>query len=117
VIPTGGDESIDGGTGACWLYWSRFMRVFNINVNYPHGTLVLRRYRGSNDQGHAAIVLGNWRVLQSYDGNEPMEGGFNGPGLNTRASLAASHAATRYEWALWPGDWINHDKGTAPWAT
>jgi predicted chitinase len=118
VIPTAGDDRFDGGTVACWAYWSRYMRKFNIDVNYPHGTLVFRRYNPvTGDQGHAAIVLGNWRVLQSFDGNEPMEGGFNGPGLNARASLEASNDGDYFEYALWPGDWINHNRSTAPWAT
>ena len=92
------------------------MRPFDINSNHPHGTLVFRRFNDSSDQGHAAIVLGNWRVLQSFDGDEPMEGGYNGPGLNARANLDASHAGGYYKWALMPGDWINHDKSIAPWA-
>jgi predicted chitinase len=74
-IPTAGDDRFDGGTVACWAYWNRFMSKFDIRTNYPHGTIVFRPWNTvPGDQGHAAIVLGNWRVLQSFDGGEPMEG-------------------------------------------
>ncbi len=116
VIPTAGDTRHDGGTVACWAYWQKFMRTFNIRKNMPHGTLIFRRFRNNADQGHCAIVLGNWRVLQSFDGGEPMKGTLDGPGLNARYTVNASHGGWYYEYYVLPPDWINHNKSGAPWA-
>lgn len=117
AIPTAGNELYDGGTVALWAFWSQFLRPFDIQKNYPHGTIIFRRFRDVNDQGHGAVILGNWRVLQSFDGNEPLKGTTDGPGLNARYTADASHAGGYYEYALFPPDWINHNVGKAAWAT
>lgn len=110
-IPAAGDTRYDGGTVACWAYWQRFMRPFNPRLNLPHGTMIFRRFRNNADQGHVAVVLGNWRVLQSFDGGQAMKGTFDGPGLNAIYTVDASHGGWYYEYYVMPGDWISHDKG------
>ena len=111
IVPTAGDARYDGGTVACWAYWHNYMKPWKNSRNLPHGTLIFRKFRNSVDQGHGAIVLGNYKVLQSYDGGEFFEGGTNGPGLNIRSNVDASHGGSYYEYAVMPGDWINHEQG------
>ena len=50
-----------GGTGM-WDYYlnsKKLLEKFDIEKQYPVGTLFLRRYRNVEDQGHLAVLYGN----------------------------------------------------------
>jgi hypothetical protein len=91
-----------GGTGAYGRYYAKVAQKFNVNANYPAGTLIGRYFRNTYDQGHVAVILENGHVLQSYANCR----GCAAPGVNTWSTLAQSHAGYFYEYAVLPQDWL-----------
>jgi hypothetical protein len=103
-LPPDSRRLYDGGTWAYSEYFHAWKEGFTLNKDYPHGTLVGRPFRvNSADQGHVAIVLGNKRVLQSYD----MDQGW--PGLNAADWLATAHDMIGFTYAVMPWNWINYE--------
>ncbi len=89
-----------GGTGTYAKYYEAVAQKFDIDQKYPSGTLVGRRYRGVNNQGHVAVVLANGHVLQSI----PDEG------VNKTYTLKQSHGKGYYEYAVLPEDWLGEGR-------
>lgn len=90
------------GTGAYGRYYAKVAQRFNVNANYPAGTLIGRYFRNTFDQGHVAVVLENGRVLQSFANCR----GCAAPGVNTTYTVAQSHDGRFYEYAVLPQDWL-----------
>jgi len=87
-----------GGTG----YWYELLSSRNVLENYnkdkkyPRGTLLLRKYRNENDQGHVAIVFNGYPyVLHSYCED------CNNCGVNI-TKIKPNY----YEYAIKPDDWL-----------
>jgi cell wall-associated NlpC family hydrolase len=93
-----------GGTGAYGRYYANVAMPFDVNAQYPAGTLIGRYFRDSVDQGHVAVVLGNGRVLQSF----AFTYGGTLPGVNATYTVAESHGDGYYEYAVLPQDWLGN---------
>jgi hypothetical protein len=91
--------SVEGGVGGTMAYYDYYKdktETFDINKCYPKGTLIGRKYRDLDDQGHVAIIVENGYVLQSI----PEEG------VNMSYTVYESHAGYYYEYAVLPEHWI-----------
>ncbi len=57
-----------GGTYEWFVYLDakRKLHPFIAGTEYPVGSLLLRRYRSEQDQGHLAIAFGPGKVIHSY---------------------------------------------------
>ena len=97
-----------GGTSAYYDYYNTKLLNFHINNFYPKGTLLIRRYRNINDQGHLSIILEdkgkNSLVLQSHVEGEFLKS--NSPGVNSNYTLKESHHEDYYEYIVLPEDWL-----------
>ena len=90
------NDEYRGGTAAYYNYYSSVRRDFDVNTEYPDGTLVGRNYRNTIDQGHVAIIL-DGKVFQSTPGY----------GVNALFTLEESHVAFEgYEYCVYPEDWL-----------
>lgn len=111
-LPTLGNELYDGGCLAYGEYYAGVTEAFDINAEYPQGTLIGRYFtweRSANgDQGHVAVVLEGGYLLQSYDGD-----GYGYPGVNANDHIADSHAGYYYEYAVRPEYWLGLDEDEA----
>jgi cell wall-associated NlpC family hydrolase len=85
-----------GGTAAYAAYYEKVAREFDVHRKYPAGTLIGRKYRDVNSQGHVAVVLANGHVLQSI----PDEG------VNKTYTVKQSNGKGYYEYAVLPEDWL-----------
>jgi putative chitinase len=118
-IPTLGNANYDGGvvayfgsTNAAPPTFARRgyfdvhgrERRFDLKAARRPWTLIGRKFRNANDQGHVAIVLPSGKLLQSYDS------GGGRPGVNTGATLEASHYSWGpgggYEVMVFAEDWL-----------
>lgn len=112
-LPTLGNELYDGGCLAYGDYYYNVAEPFDINQDYPLGTLIGRYFtweRSANgDQGHVAVVLEDGYLLQSYDAG----GGY--PGVNTDAHIVDSHAGYFYEYAVRPENWLGEEVDGDSW--
>lgn len=93
-IPGAFDESYyAGGTYEWYIYLDsrEYLVAFQKNIDYPRGTLLLRRYRDVEDDGHLAIVTGRDTVVHSIKGK----------GV-THDSLWPDY----YEYVCYPEDWL-----------
>lgn len=91
-----------GGTGAYGVFYEKVAKPFDVNVPYPEGTLIGRKYRDVDDQGHLAVILEDGKVLQSF----ATTSGATTPGVNTTFTVIQSHAGGYYEYAVMPEDWL-----------
>ena len=107
-LPTLGNELYDGGCLAYGEYYSGVAEPFDVNEDYPEGTLIGRYFTwdrsAQGDQGHVAVVLANGYLLQSYDAG----GGY--PGVNTDVHIVDSHAGYLYEYAVRPENWLGQEE-------
>jgi hypothetical protein len=106
-VPTFGNLSLDGGTGAMGSYFRAHAKPFRLSDVQP-GDLILDFYVNSTHQGHTGVVLNGNLFLQSFDGNRSMEGGFNGPGLNKLYTIGQSASVTGYDVRIPRNSWINY---------
>jgi hypothetical protein len=97
------DEISVGGTSAYAYYYRTVLKSFNLlkSLTYPVGTIIGRRYRNFQDQGHVAILVYNSKrnmntLLQS----------FAPKGVNDDYAVAESHAGHYYEYVILPQDWF-----------
>lgn len=92
-----------GGTKAYFSYYLDKSENFDINTNYPKGTLLLKNYVDINEQGHVAIIIENKgrksKILQSQIDNY-----ING--INTHYTLEQSHDNYNYEKIVLPDNWL-----------
>jgi cell wall-associated NlpC family hydrolase len=89
-------HSSKGGTGGTMAYSDYYHSVsekFDRKMKYPEGTLIGRRYRYHDDQGHVAVVLSNGYVLQSIPKF----------GVNTYYTVEESHDN---DYAVLPQNWL-----------
>ena len=106
-----------GGTEAYFEYYVDKSKDFSICEIYPKGTLLIRKFRDVDDQGHVAILLENKgkmsKVLQSH-----VDGEFHKsvlPGVNAIYTLEESQDAFTdengngccYEKIVLPEDWLD----------
>ena len=106
-----------GGTEAYFEYYADKSKDFSICEIYPKGTLLIRKFRDVDDQGHVAILLEDKgkmsKVLQSY-----IDGEFHKsvlPGVNAIYTLEKSHKSFTdkngngccYEKIVLPEDWLD----------
>jgi hypothetical protein len=103
-------DALAGGTYAYQLYYDAAALPFDVETAYPTGTLIGRRFRDGEDQGHLAVVLADGRVLQSF----AWEPGGAEPGVNTTYTVAESHDGGFYEYAVLPHDWLGGSAGPPP---
>lgn len=107
-IPALGDELYDGGCFAYGEYFADVAEAFDINAEYPAGTLIDRHFSwerlANGDQGHVAVVLDDGYLLQSYDGD-----GAGYPGVNADVHIVDSHAGFYYEYAVRPENWLGEE--------
>jgi len=114
-VPTLGNEDYDGGVVAYFGstnaappdfprqgYFEKHgkQRPFDLKEARRPWTLIGRKYRNVNDQGHVAIVIPGGKVLQSYD-----EGGGR-PGVNDDIALEQSNKGGYYEVMVFAEDWL-----------
>jgi cell wall-associated NlpC family hydrolase len=85
-----------GGTEAYAKYYESVAEKFDVEQKYPAGTLIGRKYRGVNDQGHVAVILADGHVLQSI----PKEG------VNKTYTVKQSDGRGYYEYAVLPEHWL-----------
>ena len=106
-IPYNGEGSM-GGTESYGEYYLYKSTTFNINKNYPIGTLLIRDYKDLNDQGHVAVIIEdkgkNSLILQSHVDGEYFKDTY--PGVNTMYTLEESEGDGYYEFAVLPEDWL-----------
>lgn len=110
-VPTLGNPNYDGGICAYFGSASSAAPIFPRRGYFDvHGrerrfdleearrpwTLIGRKFRDAYDQGHAAIVLPNGKVLQSYPA----------AGVNDDITLERSHAGGYYEVMVRAEDWL-----------
>ena len=85
-------------------YYNNVSQDFNIEHEYPIGTLLMRNFRNFQDQGHLAIIIENKgkdsKILQSHYELS----GFNG--VNIRYTLEESHIGYYYEKIVLPENWL-----------
>lgn len=116
-LPICVEENSVGGTEAYFDYYSEKANDFSIHETYPMGSLLIRKFRNSDDQGHVAVLLEDGgktaRVLQSH-----VDGKFGKsvlPGVNASYTLEQSHHAfldkngkgCTYEKIVLPADWLD----------
>lgn len=89
-LPVGPDGSV-GGTYAYGHHFGQIAESFDSDKKYPDGTIIGRRYRNENDQGHVAIIYEDM-LLQSIFGE----------GVNMKYTMGESHAGWYYEYAVTP---------------
>lgn len=82
-----------GGTYEWFVYLDSRgkLRPYREGKEYPRGTLLIRRFRDQNDDGHVAIVIGKNRVIHSIRSLGVCEG-----------PLWEGY----YEYACLPHDWL-----------
>jgi cell wall-associated NlpC family hydrolase len=80
-----------GGTGDWYLFLKEKLICYDPTVVYPAGTLLLRRYRNEEDQGHLAVSLGDGTVLHSW---------------TTQGVAIDTTFPDYYEFSCRPEDWI-----------
>lgn len=95
-------DAMAGGTLAYELMYEEVAMPFDASVDYPTGTLIGRRFRDVNDQGHLAVVLDGDLVLQSF----AWEMGGSEPGVNATYTVVESDGDGFYEYAVLPEDWL-----------
>tara|TARA_B110001469_G_C9616185_1_gene306799 strand:- start:65 stop:580 length:516 start_codon:yes stop_codon:yes gene_type:complete len=97
-----------GGTESYYYYYKDKALKFDINKKYPIGSLLIRKYRNINDQGHLAIILeDNGKdslLLQSHVEGEYFKS--KNPGVNSMYTLEQSHNLDFFELVVLPIDWI-----------
>ena len=77
---------------------------------YQKGSILIRYYRSSTDQGHMAIIYDKNKILHAYsESNEPQEGLF-GPGavIDTLSEAIGQLEDPYYDYVIRPEDWICH---------
>jgi cell wall-associated NlpC family hydrolase len=79
-----------GGTLAYYEYYSKTLEIFDPQKTYSQGTLLLRKYRNEDDQGHVALIADDQFVLQAI----PDEG------VTLKYTLKESHAGYFYEFTV-----------------
>ena len=108
-----------GGTIAYWMVYEErgVLEKFDIKSSktYPEGTLLLRQYRNSNDQGHVAVLINDIEtqkqmVLHSitllpYKDNSQKDRSKN-LGINMKYTLEESHDGEYYDAIVRPKNWI-----------
>ncbi|CAE7504047.1 unnamed protein product [Symbiodinium natans] len=103
-----------GGTGAYGAVYASVWQSFDLETIYPRGTLLLRKYRSVEDQGHVAVVLEpagrDAKVLQSHCAGFPS----TSPGVNATYTVAESHCGGYYEFAVLPTDWLQPARSGQP---
>ncbi len=70
-LPIPGSKTKDyyaGGTVAWWTFFETEgnLQPFDIEKEYPMGTILLRKYRSVEDQGHIAIVCEKDKIIHSW---------------------------------------------------
>jgi len=108
-----------GGTLAYWMVYKDqdVLEPFNNNASkdYPDGTLLVRQYRSSTDQGHVAVLvtdtdIGQQMVLHSitllpYKDNSQEDRNKN-LGINMKYTLEENHGGNYYDAIVRPENWI-----------
>lgn len=94
-----------GGTMAYYDYYKKkgVIEDFDINKEYPTGTLIGRKYKNVKDQGHVALTVNRQNktyVLQSFDKE----------GVNMKYTLKESHDGGYYQYAVLPENWVHRKK-------
>lgn len=86
-----------GGTYEWYIYLdSREILIpFDKNMDYPRGTLLLRKYRDEKDDGHLAIITGKGTVIHS---------------IKEKGVVHDSLWPGYYEYVCFPMDWIGFNK-------
>ena len=117
-LPISVKDNTVGGTEAYYDYYDTYEKLtdFSMNETYPIGTLLIRKFRDINDQGHVAVIIENKgktsKVLQSH-----VDGEFHKsvlPGVNSIYTLEESHNAFTdekgngccYEKVVLPENWL-----------
>lgn len=91
-------KKVPGGTIQYGEVYKKVAQKFEVDHNYPEGTLLLRRYRNKKDQGHVGVVLKNGHVLEA------------GPGgiVNDKNTVKQSNGDGYYDYAVLPRYWLGH---------
>jgi hypothetical protein len=90
--------SYAGGIGGTMSYYDTYKNVldpFDIEHDYPTGTLIGRQYRDFDDQGHVAIVIDGLVLHASI-----------ASGVEMTKTVAESHCGGYYEYAVFPDKWL-----------
>ena len=77
-----------GGTYAWFEYLNSINRLELIceNKNYPAGSLLLRKYRNPDDQGHLAVLYTSGNILE-----QKLLHSYRGPGIKIDNTVRESH--------------------------
>ncbi len=92
-----------GGTGA-WAEYIRDWEPFDATASYPAGTLLLRKYRDVEDQGHVAVLWSSGPVLK-----QRLAHCYIARGIAIDDTVEMSHswdAGGYYEYVCLPKNWM-----------
>ena len=111
VVP--GDGKHKGGTSEWYLYLKNegVLSEFDYRKNYPIGTLFLRNYRDTDDQGHLAVLFSKYQQDESKVLNGKIIHSCVGR-VNSQVrldNLGRSHfyhSNEYYEYAITPDKWL-----------
>ena len=97
-----------GGTDSYSKYYSKKSLKFDINKVYPIGSLLIRKYRDIDDQGHLAVIIEEKGktslLLQSHVEGEYFKS--TKPGVNANYTVEQSHNLDFFELIVLPINWL-----------
>ena len=120
-IPGFETSNYAGGTYEWFKYLkkNKKLKKFNIKKSYPTGTLLIRKYKNSYDQGHVAIVkeqdnssILNQKLIHAYPDENADENNSTqhlSPGLTVDDSVSKSHSWYQegtYTHVCLPENWL-----------
>jgi hypothetical protein len=97
-----------GGTWIWYKYLNKNKRIrfFDISKRYPKGTLLIRKYKDIEDQGHVAVIITDNHSHILY---EKIIHSYSEKGVST-TTLGFSHFSIEdgyYTHVCMPDDWLN----------
>jgi hypothetical protein len=98
-------------SGGTWIWYKYLLKKdvlidFNINKKYPRGTLLIRKYKNIEDQGHVAIIYSSKKDNVLY---EKVIHSYYPRGVQIDSALGTSHfwlAKGYYTHACLPQNWL-----------
>lgn len=93
-----------GGTGAWAEALEPHLQPFDAGASYPAGTLLLRKYRDVEDQGHVAVLWSSGSVLKQRLAHSYIA---DGVAINETVEMSHNWAAGGYyEYVCAPEHWL-----------
>jgi len=108
---------LEGGTYFWYHYFSKksFLKKFDYTMDYPIGTLFLRKYRNVEDQGHVAVLYSKYNkdpskilygnIIHAYADDDGGQVGITNLGFSHFIDPDLKEGY--YEFAVLPQHWLN----------